>query len=72
MRSNRITQFYPNGEREDQTPEAPAGFVAVPRAQLPLAAQHAIEQHQQLYQWAFTQAQAERRPADLDNDWLAQ
>jgi len=64
MFSNRISRFYSDWafdeEAEGAAPEAPAGFVAVPRAQLPLAAQQSLEQHQRLYQMAFAKALAAR------------
>jgi hypothetical protein len=70
MPNNRISPFY--GQADEQRPEAPPGFIAVPCAQLPLAAQHLIQRNQDLYQLAFAQALAGNRPAELDDDWFAQ
>ena len=70
MLHNRISPFY--GQADEQQPEAPPGFIAVPYAQLPLSAQHLMQRNQELYQLAFTQALAGKRSAELDDDWFAQ
>lgn len=70
MIRNRIGRHYQDTEAADTSrePTVPQGFAAIPLAQLPPAAQQAIQSQRLLYETAFAQAIAENELRSFGSD----
>ncbi len=66
---NRLRSAVPAKPIADPSP-SPAAFVFCPLVGLPLASAVQFQCQQDLYAWAFAQAQAVVRPSLLDRDLL--